>query len=142
MQPTTARGKSLPAGPDSSSARLQTVLVITPDAQLRQALQRVLGLEGYRVLTAAHAGHALLACLKAEKIDVAAIELWMADISGPELAERLRRVYPALPAIFFGQSGTTECENVIVRPFTRDDVLAGLATARAAAHAWEPTSVA
>ena len=99
------------------------VLVVTPDDNLREVSSRVLTREGYRVLTAAHAGHALLACLQAGRIDMLAVELSMDDVSGPALAERLRRHCPDLRAVYFAKSGTPECDGVIVRPFTRDDLL-------------------
>ena len=99
-------------------------LLVTPDTNLREAAARALEGDGYRVLRAAHSGHAVLACLEAGRVDVAAIELSMEDVSGPALAERLRRQCPALQTVFFAKSGTPECEGVLVRPFTRDDLLA------------------
>jgi CheY-like chemotaxis protein len=97
---------------------------VTGDMNLLEAAARALGREGYRVLTAAHAGHAILACLRGGRVDVAVMELSMADLSGPALAERLRRHCPKMRAVFFAQAGTPECEGVLVRPFTRDDLLA------------------
>lgn len=104
------------------------VLVVTGDRNLRDACARVLTAEGYRVLTAAHAGHAVLACLKAGRVDLLAAELSMDDMSGPALAERLRRHCPDLPAVYFANSGTPECGGVLVRPFTREDLLRALST--------------
>ena len=46
------------------------VLFVTRDRDLRELAARVLGARGYRVLAAAHAGHAVLASLKAERVDV------------------------------------------------------------------------
>ena len=102
------------------------VLVVTPDANLRAASARVLADVGYTVLTAAHAGHAVLACLGAGRVDILAVELSMDDVSGPALAERLRRHCPELRTVYFAKSGTPECAGVIVRPFTRDDLLSVL----------------
>lgn len=102
------------------------VLVVTPDANLRAASARVLADEGYTVLTAAHAGHAVLACLGAGRVDVLAVELAMDDLSGPALADRLRRHCPQLRTVYFARSGTPECAGVIVRPFTREDLLSML----------------
>jgi hypothetical protein len=48
-------------------------------------------------------------------------------VSGPALAARLRRFCPSLATIYFATAGATECEGVLVRPFTRDDLLAALA---------------
>lgn len=137
MQPQTVRRVSIPVAEPirAGHAGARVVLVVTADANLREVSARVLAREGYRVLTAAHAGHALLACLRAGRIDLLAAELSMDDVSGPALAERLRRYSPAMAAVFFANSGTPECEGLIVRPFTRDDLLAGLGTAAASAAA-------
>ena len=102
---------------------VRVALLVTPDSNLREAAARALERDGYRVLRAAHSGHAVLACLKAGRVDVAAIELSMEDVSGPALAERLRRHCADMRTVFFAKSGTPECEGVLVRPFTRDDLL-------------------
>ena len=51
-----------------------TVVVVTPDAALRATAEQVIGAAGYRVLTAPHTGHALLACLKAGSVDVLVVD--------------------------------------------------------------------
>jgi CheY-like chemotaxis protein len=125
MQLQTVRRVAIPVVnrtmPEGAAAPV--VLVVTPDANLREVSSRVLSREGYQVLTAAHAGHALLACLRAGRVDMLAAELSMDDLSGPALADRLRRHCPDLRAIYFAKSGTPECDGVIVRPFTREDLL-------------------
>jgi|SRR5687767_3436972 len=109
-----------------SAARV--VLIVTADRDFREVATRVLRREGYTVLTAAHAGHAVLQSLRT-RVDIAAIELSMEDVSGPALAERLRRHHPDLQTIYLAKAGTPECEGLLVRPFTRDDLLAELALA-------------
>jgi hypothetical protein len=133
MQPQTIRriAISVAETPAPQGAGAPVVLVVTPDAALREVSARVLAREGYRVVTAAHAGHAVLACLDAGRIDLLAVELSMDDVSGPQLAGRLRRHCAELATVFFANSGTPECEGVLVRPFTRDDLLAALAAAPA-----------
>ena len=101
----------------------QTVLLVTEDVNLREACGRALVAAGYSVVEAAHSGHALLASLRGGAIDIILTELSMGDISGPNLAERVRRHHPALRAAYLANAGTPECDGVIVRPFTRDDVL-------------------
>jgi CheY-like chemotaxis protein len=137
MQPQTVRriAISVEETPAPHEAGAPVVLVVTPDSDLREVSARVLTREGYRVLTAAHAGHAVLACLDAGRIDLLAAELSMDDMSGPQLAARLRRHCPELATVFFANSGTPECDGVIVRPFTRDDLLAALVAAPAAVGA-------
>lgn len=127
-QPQTVCRVIIPVDDSVSNDRQTTVLVVTPDADLRAAVERALSREGYRVITAAHAGHAVLSCLKAGVVDVVATELSMEDVSGPALADRLRRHCPGLATVYFANSGTPACDGVLVRPFTRDDLLDALAT--------------
>ena len=47
----------------------------------------------------------------------------MEDVSGPALAERLRRRCPGLRSLYLAKAGTPECEGVLVRPFSRDDLV-------------------
>jgi CheY-like chemotaxis protein len=114
---------------------MRTVLLVTGDADLRAAAARAIDAAGYRVVTAAHSGHAVLASLTKGPIDLLATELAMDDISGPALADRLRRNHPGLQNVYFGKAGTPECEGVLVRPFTRDHLLAEIDMAATCAQA-------
>jgi CheY-like chemotaxis protein len=118
---------SLPAAADR-----RVVLVVSPDTNLREAAARALERDGFSVVTAAHGGHAVLACLKAGRVDVLATELSMEDVSGPALASRLRKLCPEMATVFFANAGTAECAGILVRPFTRDDLLAAVALTAAA----------
>jgi CheY-like chemotaxis protein len=99
------------------------ILLVTSDRDLRESAAGTLRNRGYRVLSAQHAGHAVLACMEAAHVDIAAIELSMEDVSGPVLAERLRRRCPGLRSLYMAKAGTPECEGVLVRPFSRDDLV-------------------
>jgi CheY-like chemotaxis protein len=135
MQPEfTGRGP-IPVSNPSVPFRAQSpvVLVVSTDHDLREASARALEREGYTVITAAHGGHAVLACLRAGHVDVLAADLSMDDLSGPALAARLRRFCPGMSTVYFGQSGTAECAGILVRPFTRDDLLAAIAASIASA---------
>jgi DNA-binding response OmpR family regulator len=99
------------------------VLLVTADRDLRESAAAALARRGCQVLSAPHAGHAVLACMDATRVDIAAIELSMEDMSGPVLAERLRRRCPGLRSIYLARAGTPECEGVLVRPFSRDDLV-------------------
>lgn len=133
MQPDFVWRGTIPVANPSVpvTARRPVILVVTGDANLREAAARVLEREGHTVVTAAHGGHAVLACLEAGRVDVLAAELSMEDLSGPALACRLRRLCPDMRTVYFGSPGTAECAGVLVRPFTRDDLLAAVATATA-----------
>lgn len=101
-----------------------SVLLVTDDQDLGDACERVLRQAGYEVRKARHSGHAVLACLAGGPIDVLVTELSMADGSGPSLAERLRAYHANLQPLYFARAGTMfEADNVLVRPFTRDDLL-------------------
>jgi DNA-binding response OmpR family regulator len=102
------------------------VLFVSPDADLRAVATRVLTREGYVVLTAAHAGHALLAGLTLDRIDILISEMAFDDMPGPALAERLRRNHAGLRSLFMGDAGTPQGDGLLVRPFTRDDLLVEL----------------
>lgn len=105
------------------------VLVVSSDSTVRESAAEMLERDGYTVVTAAHGGHALLACIKAGRVDVLATELSMVDTSGPGLAARLRRLCPGLSTVYFANAGTAECPGIVVRPFTREDLRAAVARA-------------
>ena len=123
-QTATAPADALARNPQSNAIE---VLLVTPDADLRSAGGRALVCEGYRVRVASHSGHAVLAS-RAGRVDVLIAELSAPDISGPALAELLKKHHPGLRAVFMANPGTPEgLEHVIVRPFTRDDLLKKIA---------------
>ena len=70
---------------------------------------------------------AVLACLEGQ-VDVLIADLSNGEGSGPALARRMRRYNPKLRAIYIARPGTVcGADNVLVRPFTRDDLLRQLA---------------
>lgn len=99
------------------------LLFVSADADLRAVATRVLVQEGYTVLTAAHAGHAILAGLTLDRIDVLISDVILDDMPGAALAERLRRYHGELRTLFMADIGTEAAEGLLVRPFTRDDLL-------------------
>lgn len=131
MQPEFIWRGTIPvADQPMPAARRPVVLVVSGDANLREAAARALERDGYTAMTAAHGGHAVLACLRAGHVDVLAAELSMLDLSGPALAARLRRLCPGMASVYFANAGTAECPGILVRPFTRDDLLSAVAIAR------------
>jgi CheY-like chemotaxis protein len=111
------------------------VLFVNSDADLRAVVTRVLEREAYRVDAVAHSGHALLLC-RTTQFDAVVAELSGPDMSGPTLVEQLRRHCPGLSAVYLANPGTPEgVENMLVRPFTRDDLMATLQMALTAVAA-------
>ena len=127
MDPIAVRRVCIPERSTASSVEARThppaVLVAFEDADLRAAAGRVLARAGYRVLTARHSGHALLACLVGGRIDVLVSELHMDGDSGPALAERLRRHNPDLRVVYLSNERGDASAEVLVRPVTADDLL-------------------
>ena len=118
--------------PPGAGARA-VVLFVSADGDLRAVATRVLVQEGYTVLTAAHAGHAILAGLTLDRIDILISDVILDDMPGAALAERLRRHHAELRTLFMGDIGTAAAAGLVVRPFTRDDLLIALGAAAAAA---------
>ena len=105
------------------------VLFVSGDADLRAVVTRVLEREGYRVHSVAHSGHALLLCRTAS-FDLLLTEMSGPDISGPALAEQVHRHCPGLTALYLGNPGSPDgVDNLLVRPFTKDDLLERIALA-------------
>jgi len=100
-----------------------TVLFVTGDADLRAAATRVLGAEGHEVASAAHSGHALLAALECERIDILISDVQLDGVTGEWVAAALRRYHPEMRALFMADPGSAARSGIIVRPFTRDDLL-------------------
>jgi CheY-like chemotaxis protein len=105
------------------------VLFVSADADLRAVVARVLEGDGYQVHAVAHSGHALLLCRTAG-FDLLITELCGPDISGPALAEQVRRHCPGLTALYLGNPGTPDgVDSLLARPFTKDDLLERIALA-------------
>lgn len=129
MKPVAVRRVCIPVSPSVPAEPQQpAILIAVDDPDLRAVSSRVLAGAGYRVLTARHSGHALLACLTGGRIDVLVTDLRMDDGSGPELAERLRRHHPDLRGVYFSDDPADTGEDVLVHPVTADDLLGALAT--------------
>lgn len=101
------------------------ILLVTDDDVLGRLCTTLLQQAGYLVTFARHSGHAVLACLAGAPADLLITELSMPEGSGVALTDRLRKHSPRLRAIYFASAGTTyEAGNVLVRPFSRDELLA------------------
>jgi CheY-like chemotaxis protein len=108
---------------DLSGSERGTVLIVTSDEDFSGVASRVLKEEGYEVVTAPHPGHAILAALTRARLDVLITELQLDDMPGHTLAATLRRYHPQLRSLFMAQPTSPRLDGVLVRPFTRDELL-------------------
>ena len=126
MQPLATRRVSIPVIDDTcrqASPARRRVLFVNAEADLRTVVARVLESQDYDVRAVAHSGHAVLLG-RTEQFDVLVAELSGPDVSGPTLAEQLRRHCPGLATVFVALPGTPEgVDHVLVQPFTREDLL-------------------
>ena len=114
---------SVPALTDPAIGARGTVLIVTSDENFSAVAFRVLQREGYEVVTASHAGHAILAALTTTRIDVLITDLLLDNMSGESLAATLRRHHPRLRSLFMAQQPAPKQDGLLIRPFTRDELL-------------------
>src|SRR5204862_5573590 len=100
-RPPAARGRRVSARvwpkrqaglfPDNESRGVETVLVVEDEPAVRGLVESMLGLHGYQVIAAENAGDALEVSTSYEgRIDLLLTDVEMPDMSGRELAQRLR----------------------------------------------------
>jgi two-component system, cell cycle sensor histidine kinase and response regulator CckA len=87
---------------DAAPARgTETILLVEDEKSVRELAARILQRHGYRVLAAAN-GHEALGLLARDQphVDVLLTDVVMPEISGPDLADRVRMGRPELPVLF------------------------------------------
>jgi DNA-binding response OmpR family regulator len=110
---------------------MESVLFVSHDADLRAVAARVLTRAGFRVRTAAHGGHALLACVEAGSVDVLVIEHELPEGPGSTIGARLRRHCPDVHIVRMCDGAPAAGEGIaVVRPFTADDLIDAVQTRR------------
>jgi len=121
----------------ASGATAGSLLVIDDEEIIREALEALLGAEGYAVTTAATA-QAGLEALGRTPVDAVLLDLMLPDKNGLEVLEDIRRIDDQLPVIMITAFGTIESAvnatkrgafYYFTKPFKHDEVLAVLRNA-------------
>jgi PAS domain S-box-containing protein len=90
-----------------ANAGSETILLVEDDADLRDLSRRVLTMNGYRVLAAAHGRDAIrLAEEHSEHIDLMLTDVIMPGMTGREVAERVQAARPKMKVLYV--SGYTD----------------------------------
>ena len=111
---------------------MTSVLFVSHDRDLRAAAGRALARSGFHVRTAAHGGHALLACVERGAFDALVIEHHLPEGPGSAISERLQRHCPHLHVVRMcnGVGDIAGPGIAVVRPFTADDLIDAVQTLR------------
>jgi PAS domain S-box-containing protein len=95
----------------------ETLLVVEDQDSVRSLIVGVLIQEGYRVIEAAKVEDALrVAASLPEPVQALVTDIVMPQMSGPALAERLRRVWPDLRVFFMSGYSGIELPNLLDKP--------------------------
>ncbi len=107
------------------------VLVVDDDLRLREMAARLLAHAGYAAVIAGSAAEALAVVPTRPEINVALIDVVLPDMSGLDLASRLRQLAPGLRVAFM--SGFTGDhfdrpvdEPCVLKPFTIEELMKGI----------------
>jgi len=84
----------------AARSRPLSVLIVDDEAPVRKFVERVLGNAGYKTTTAADGPDALGAAKKLEQLDVLVSDVNMPQMTGDELARRLRQTEPRLKVLY------------------------------------------
>jgi PAS domain S-box-containing protein len=89
-----------PPAPPAAPGGSEIVLVVEDEAAVRKITASMLATRGYQVLQAATCQEALTIVTTHDHIDLLVTDVVMPDLSGPELATRIRTVHPDIRVLF------------------------------------------
>src|SRR5438128_7884143 len=92
----------------------ETILVVDDEEKIRRTLRGVLADEGFEVVEAAD-GRRALELLQHVEPRLAIVDVWMPEVDGIELVERMRSHAPRLPIIVISGHGTIETAVRVIR---------------------------
>jgi nitrogen-specific signal transduction histidine kinase/CheY-like chemotaxis protein len=107
----------------------ETILFVDADPEVRLVLARILRRLGYSVVDAATPRQALaLAEYGIDRLDLLVTETSLAELSGPELAARVRALHPGVPVLFLSRDargtrtppGAMPGDRMLAKPVTAE----------------------
>lgn len=78
-----------------------TVLIVDDEPPMREYVSRTLQKAGYRTLVAADGAEALDIAANLPSLDVVVTDVMMPEMTGDEVARRLRLTHPAIKVLYF-----------------------------------------
>ena len=123
--------------PTSENAADAKILVIDDEAGIRESLEVLLTLEGYRVEMAID-GEEGLAMLEQRSYDLVLLDLALPGQTGLELLPQIHERYPELPVVMITAYGTVDnvveavragAENFVQKPWDNEKLLADIRSA-------------
>ncbi|MDR7273286.1 PAS domain S-box protein [Catenuloplanes atrovinosus] len=132
LEPRRGTGDPV-AGAGAERDGRRTILVVDDEPDLREVVRRMLGKSGYDVLIAAD-GHEALDRARAHdgSIDLLITDIMMPEMSGTELAEKLREFRDGLPVLFMSgyaapvltEKGSLDPGTVLLqKPFRKQELI-------------------
>ncbi len=119
--------------PDPPNANVPTILAVDDDQAVLGMLDQCLRLAGYEVLLADGGRRAIETFETSERpVDLLLTDVIMPDLTGPVVAERLRKHRPDLPVLFISgfhdadlvqRFVTSKGFTLLPKPFTMDALL-------------------
>lgn len=107
----------------------ETILLVEDEPSLRRLSQRLLVKLGYNVRVAENGDAAIASCRECpDTIELLITDVFMPDIGGPELAQRLAAIRPQMKVLFVSGSNEalndgllTQGNNFLQKPFTTEE---------------------
>ena len=109
----------------------ETILLVEDDESLRRLAERLLVKLGYRVLAASDGWAAIAICQESpDAIQLLITDVFMPDVSGPDLAKRLLAIRPALKVLYVSGSNealrdsgmASQTANFLQKPYSQEQI--------------------
>lgn len=136
------------AGGDAGvTVKKETVLVVDDDIHILRLMQRILGAEGYRVLTAGD-GKAALNVFEDETPDVVLLDVMMPGMDGYTVCQRIREFSPVPIIMVTAMTNPREkvegldagADDYVTKPFSPRELVARVRAVLRRAGLWEKSS--